>query len=162
MEREPLDTQVIELIGRNRLGSELLHAGLEIAVPARDRGIDLIVYADLSSQVKAFTACPIQMKAASNRSFSLFRKYEKFANLIIAYVWFVDDPQKTETYALTYPEALEVATEMGWTKTESWARDGYSTTSPSDKLLNILAKHRMTKEKWREKVVGTSIRAVGD
>jgi len=159
MEHEPLDTQVIELIGRNRLGSELLHAGLEIALPARDRGIDLIVYADLSSEVKTFTACPIQMKAASSRSFSLFWKYEKFANLIIAYVWFVDDPdpKKSETYALTYPEALQVATEMGWTKTESWAKDGYSTTSPSDKLLNILSKHRMTKEKWREKVLGQAV-----
>jgi hypothetical protein len=43
------DTQVIELIGRNRLGSEILRDGLEVAVPARDRGIDLIAYSDLLS-----------------------------------------------------------------------------------------------------------------
>ena len=42
-----VDSQVIELLGRNRLVSELLRAGLEVAIPARDRGIDLIAYLDL-------------------------------------------------------------------------------------------------------------------
>ena len=34
-----MDTQVMELLGPNRLVTELLRAGLEIAVPIRDRGI---------------------------------------------------------------------------------------------------------------------------
>jgi len=36
------DSQVIELLGRNLLVAELLQAGLEVALPIRDRGIDLV------------------------------------------------------------------------------------------------------------------------
>jgi hypothetical protein len=103
------DTQVVELIGRNRLGSEILRDGLDVAVPARDRGIDLIAYSDLLSNVKKFVARPIQMKASSEASFSIDRKYKRVANLIIAYVWHVHDPNATVTYALTYEEALTIA-----------------------------------------------------
>ena len=77
------DTQVVELIGRNRLVSELLRAGIEVAVPVRDRGIDVIAYSDLYTDVKRFAARPIQMKAASHSSFSISKKYERVANLII-------------------------------------------------------------------------------
>ncbi len=152
MGTQTLDTQVIELIGRNRLGSELLRAGLEVAVPARDRGVDLIAYADLSSNVERFIARPIQMKAASKRSFSLFKKYERLADLIIAYIWFIEEPENTVTYALTYNEALVLATEVGWTKTKSWEREGYSTTSPSVDICKLLEPHRMTPQKWWAKV----------
>ena len=78
-----MDTQTIELIGRHRLMSELMHAGLEVALPMRDRGIDLIAYVDLSSKVRSFLATPIQMKAASTRSFSIDKKYEKISNVDI-------------------------------------------------------------------------------
>jgi hypothetical protein len=71
------NTQVVELIGRNRLGSEILRDGLDVAVPARDRGIDLIAYADLSSNVKTFIARSIQMKASSEASFSIDRQYKR-------------------------------------------------------------------------------------
>ena len=42
-----MDSQVVEVLGRNRLVSDLLQAGLEVALPVRDRGVDLIAYADL-------------------------------------------------------------------------------------------------------------------
>jgi len=82
-----MDSQTIELVGRSQLTSELLRAGLEVALPLRDRGIDLVAYADTGDGVTAFTAVPIQMKAASERSFSIDRKYDKFPNLLHAYVW---------------------------------------------------------------------------
>lgn len=104
-----MDTQTIELLGRNRLMTELLHAGLEVAQPARDRGIELIAYVDLESRVNAFVACPIQMKAASTRAFSLNRKYSKISNLILAYVWGLKEPEKAVTYAMTFHEALAIA-----------------------------------------------------
>jgi hypothetical protein len=44
---DTMDTQLTELIGRNWLVNELLRAGLEVATPLRDRGIDLIAYFDL-------------------------------------------------------------------------------------------------------------------
>jgi hypothetical protein len=72
-----LDTQVVELLGRHRLMGELLRDGLEVAVPARDRGIDLIAYADLSRQVARFAARPVQMKAFTTRGFSVEQKYAR-------------------------------------------------------------------------------------
>ncbi len=45
--RKSIDPQVVELLGRNKLISDLLRAGLEVALPMRDRGIDLIAYVDL-------------------------------------------------------------------------------------------------------------------
>jgi hypothetical protein len=96
-----MDTQTIEFLGRNRLVDELLLAGLEVALPARDRGVDLIAYVDLESKVSSFVAFPIQMKAASTRAFSIDRKYSKIANLILAYVWGLQKPEHAVTYALT-------------------------------------------------------------
>ena len=81
-----MDRQVIEFIGRNHLINELLRARLEAVRPERDRGIDLIVYADLKSRASSFIARPLQMKAASREHFSINRKYEKFPDLILAFV----------------------------------------------------------------------------
>lgn len=150
-----VDTQVVELIGRNRLGSELLRAGLEVAVPARDRGIDLIAYADLSKSVKEFAARPVQMKAASRSSFSINRKFERIADLVIAYVWHLEDPGKAVTYALTWKEVLQVATEMGYTRTDSWRKSGsYATNAPGVQLRSKLLPYEMTPEKWYSKIAG--------
>ena len=37
-----LDSQVTEYLGRNLLIDQLLRAGVEVAIPVRDRGVDLI------------------------------------------------------------------------------------------------------------------------
>jgi hypothetical protein len=155
MKSQPADTQIIELIGRNRLSSELLRDGLEVAVPARDRGIDLIAYLDRSTDNGQFIARPIQLKAFSERAFSLFQKYQKTASLIIAYIWYVDNLERTEMYALTYDEAFRVAVEMGWTKTASWKKEGYSTTRPSEELCGLLRPYRMHRGEWKRKVINT-------
>src|ERR1700690_1699989 len=108
-----------------------MFAGLEVALPARDRGVDVIAYVDLQSKVSAFVAVPIQMKAASTRAFSIDRKYAKIANLIIAYVWGLKQPEHAVTYALSYRNAIEVADKMSYTKTPSWAKGQYSTSARS-------------------------------
>ena len=132
-----MDTQMIEIMGRNRLIDE----------------IDLIAYVDLADQVTAFLACPIQMKAASGRSFSISRKHEKFANLIYAYVWGLSATEEAVTYALTYQEAVAVGDAMGYTVTPSWKAGAYSTQRPSKKLVALLEPHRMTPESWRQKIL---------
>jgi hypothetical protein len=153
-----MDTQVIELLGRNRLISELLRAGLEIAVPERDRGVDLIAYVDLESHVSSFVARPIQMKASSRQGFSVYRKYSKLRDLILAFVWNLEDSERAAMYALTYPEAVAIADRMGWTKTPSWLqKGGYSTSRPGEKLLELLAPHKMTAALWWQKVTGAAI-----
>lgn len=121
---------------------ELLRASLEVAFPARDRGIDLIVYADKGQGVQTFVAKPIQMKAASIRSFGIDRKYTAFPNLIIAYVWYVGDADKTVTCALSYPDAVSIAEQMGFTKSLSWAKGRYDRTEVGGRLLKMLEDHR--------------------
>ena len=151
-----VNSQVLELIGRNYLVSELLKAGLEVASPLRDRGVDLIAYIDIDENVDQFVGIPIQMKAASKRTFSIHRKYNKFPNLIMAYVW---DLASTEfqpaIYALTQVEAVAVADLMGYTKTASWLVGGsYDQTRPSKKLVEYLQPFQMTTETWRSKLLG--------
>ena len=152
---------MVELAGRNWLTSELLRAGLEVARPERDRGVDVIAYRDIGEK-NQFRASPIRLKAATGAVFSLDPKYEKFPKLILVYVWYLGDPMKTKCYALTYAEALQVADNMGWTKTSSWLtggrnkKRGYSTTAPSERLKSMLSPFEMSPEKWRKKIGGKS------
>ena len=111
-----LDTQLVELVGRNWLTVQPLQAGLEVARPERDRGIDLIAYRDLDEK-QQFLAYPIQMKAFLNEVFGIDPKYEKFPRLILAYVWNLANLTQTRCFALTFKEALQIAEGMGYTKT---------------------------------------------
>lgn len=132
--RQKIDTQLIELAGRSWLASVLMRAGIEVAHPERDRGIDLIAYVDRDPRIGTFVACPIQMKAATGSVFSINPRYAEFPGLLLVYVWNLGDISKTTCFALTYSEALKVAQKMGWTKTESWrhgartGKRGYSST----------------------------------
>ena len=148
------DSQVVELLGRQQLIAGLLRDGLEVAVPARDRGIDLIAYANLSRQVSRFSARPIQMKASTVSGFGVDQKYGRFADLILAYVWHLDDPKAVVTYAMTYDDAVKIAEALDWTKTQSWAQGQYVTNNPSKQLLAMLESHRMLEGQWWNLVVG--------
>ena len=70
-----MDTQQIEIIGRGLLTAHLIEGGVEVARPERDRGVDLIAYVD--TLPGGFAACPIQMKAFTDRAFAIWRKYDK-------------------------------------------------------------------------------------
>lgn len=73
------------ILGRSRLKAALIEAGMEVATPERDNGVDLIVYR-WSPETGDFAARPIQMKAASSFTFGVDRKYERIPHLILAYV----------------------------------------------------------------------------
>ena len=88
---------------------ELIRDGLEVAVPVRDRGVDLIAYADLSRQVVRFGARPVQMKAFTASGFSVAQKYTRIADLLLAYVWHLGGSEPAVTYGLTYAAAVQVA-----------------------------------------------------
>jgi hypothetical protein len=160
---EAHDSQRTEIIGRNYLVSQLVSDGLEVARPERDRGVDLIAYLDLDEAGGGFVACPIQMKAARDRSFGIAQKYEKFNRLLFAHVWHASTPDKTEAYGLTYQEAKAVGDVMGWTATNSFkgmtptAQSGgqggsYSTNAPSAKLPAQLAPFKMGLGDWKRKI----------
>jgi hypothetical protein len=151
-----MDSQVVEILGRNRLVDELLRAGLEVALPMRDRGIDLVAYSDLAPEIRRFSAIPIQMKACSSSAFSIDAKYAKFPNLIIAHIWNIDTPDHVITFATTFAESLSIAEAMGWTATESWAKGYYTNTRPGARLREFLEPFRMTPERWRQKVSGSA------
>ena len=127
-------------------------------MPLRDRGIDLIAYEDTGEGVRAFSARPIQMKAASDERFNVDRKvdrkYEAFPGLIVAFVWNAGDPARMATYALTYAELIAVGDAMGYTRTPSWEDGRYACTSISSKLRALLEAHRMTPAKWRALITG--------
>ncbi|MBN1119447.1 MAG: hypothetical protein JXJ17_00080 [Anaerolineae bacterium] len=145
-----MDSQTIEIIGRNRVVNELLEAGIEVALPLRDRGIDLIAYLDLDEDLDEFVAVPIQMKASTR--FAIYKKYAKFPSLLYVYVWGLNNDQDEVTYALTHEEAFLIAEEMGYTKTASWESGGYTAT-PSRRLVELLQPHVMSPETWREKIL---------
>lgn len=112
-----LDTQQVELIGTAALEAELIRQGFEVARPNRDRGIDLIVYSDKKD--KPFSAVPIQVKAATDRSFGAFRKYEKFTGLILAFVWHATTQPRY--FLLTHPETVKFIKDP---KGYSWQSNG--------------------------------------
>ncbi|MGC3992063.1 MAG: hypothetical protein QM796_20695 [Chthoniobacteraceae bacterium] len=149
----PGDSQKIELLGRNRLIDELLRADLEVALPIRDRGIDLIAYADFGEGVQAYASCPIQMKASWTQGFGVDQKYAKFPNLILAYIWNLRDSSLAVTYAMSYAQACAIAESMDWTQTSSWKRGAYSTSRPTTKLIALLEPYMMTVKAWRELIV---------
>ena len=145
----PLDTQLVELLGRQRLIAALVDDGLEVAFPFRDRGIDLIAYADLSRQVPAFRARPIQMKAATTQRFSLRTKYERISNLLLVYVWNVGARASPEFFAMKYEQAFAVAEASGWTTTPSWKTGHSYSASVGKKLRDRLEPFCMTPERWK-------------
>jgi hypothetical protein len=147
-----MDSQIVELAGRHFLTGELLRSNIEVALPIRDRGIDLIAYIDIDSRVRTFISCPIQLKAASKRSFSINKKYEKVRNLLIAYVWNLSTLNETCIYALTYKEAYSIADKLGYTQSPSWQRGSYSNNHPGKELLENIEKYRMTPERWWHKL----------
>lgn len=98
-----LDSQQVELLGRNLLVSELLRSGIEVARPERDRGVDLIAYLDKDLEQGRFTAVPMQMKASQGTSISVSDKFgnvasrahtneDRFTLRVFSRCWFVSDP----------------------------------------------------------------------
>jgi hypothetical protein len=149
LSRRQTDPQIVEILGRNWLVNTLLDAGIEVARPERDKGIDLIAYA---SDAEVFRVVPIQVKAASDRAFSVDQKYSRFANLLIVYIWNLQAEAETEAYAMTYQEVAEVVRQVGW----GWNGQGrYSTSNPSKYLTGLLQPFRMTPAKWQERIRGS-------
>lgn len=137
-----MDTQQIEIIGKNLLVSACVSDGLEVAEPIRDKGIDLVVFDD----VDGFRAYPVQLKAGANKHFSIDQKYVKFTNMLMAYTWKSADPIEAELYVMRYEDAVDIAQQMGWTTTNSWVDGGYYTSNnPSEKLLRLVAPYKYSR-----------------
>jgi hypothetical protein len=86
----------------------------------------------------------------------LDRKYAGIANLLLVYVWDLEDMDETRTYALTYPEALAIVEDRRHTGTASWKRGRYSVGAPGAKLVELLQPFLMSPGGWREKVLSAT------
>ena len=157
-----LDTQQVELMGRAWLASQLLRDNVEVAIPERDLGIDLIAYL-VRSNKQPFAAYPVQLKAAQQFSFGFSRKYDKFHDLLFAFVWYLDDPAGTQAAFMTKDEVVGVCRAMGWTESKSWSgatkaahfeekRGGWRAGHRSVKLGQLLEPYIMKPGGWREKL----------
>jgi len=142
----PLDSQQVEILGRNRIKAALIEAGLEVATPERDNGIDLIAYRwNLHGE---FVARPIQIKAATAFSFGIDRKYERIPGLVMVFVMGAR-AEAHAIYALTYAEVLSLVGALGWTRTPSWTEGGgYSTRHPAKRLMERLVAYRACPGSW--------------
>lgn len=145
------ESQLVEILGRNKLVSDLLRAGIEVAIPQRDNGIDLIAFV-VNKEDGLFKSKPIQMKAATKQSFLINKKYEKLPDLIMVYVWNVQTYEKSTTYAMTYKNCLKIAIQMGWTQTQSWSKDHkYFIKTPPKRLIDLLSPYLIdSNEKWQK------------
>lgn len=146
------DSQLTEIFGKNLLIGHLIAAGLEVAEPVRDKGIDLVAYRG-DAGATGFVARPIQLKAYSHESFGLDIKYKGIPGLLIAYVWNVRAPEQSEVYVLTFEEAMEILDKKGYSKTSSWTEGGrYFVRNAGQELRDYLSQYKMTRERWIEKL----------
>ena len=143
-----MDSQQIEILGRNRVVDLLVREDLEVAFPLRDKGIDLIAF--ISPEGGAYAATPIQLKVSSKTGFSLDQKYLRVPNLRLVHAWHVDDGEERQYFVLTYPEALAVMTTMGYAASPTWESTGYyANTRPGAALLQQLIPFRVAPGQWR-------------
>ncbi len=97
------------------------------------------------------------MKAFTQESFSLDRKYERFPSLLIAYVWNVNAGEGGEVYLLSFEQALKVMDAKGYSRTDSWTKNGYYFVRKAGKELKELLKpFRMQLQNRREKISAAS------
>jgi hypothetical protein len=152
-----MDTQQIGIIGKHILIANLLAAGLEVAEPIRDHGIDLIVYRDGkedSENPVKFSARPIQLKTSSKKTFELYRKYGRFDELRIVYVWNAESiwdekhTSKPTIFCLKYKEAEEILKAGKHTETKSWNPGRHwFTNNPSPEMVKRLEKFQVKSPK---------------
>ena len=143
----------VERIALPHLEVSVLRAGLQLATPTIDSGIDAIVF----STDGGFHARPIQLKAFSGRGWSLYPRYEKFDQLLMTYVWCATTAEAA-VLVMTYAEAFRVAEAMGFTKTASWitglksGKPGYAVTNMrvDGKLHRLVRPYLATPKRWRQ------------
>jgi hypothetical protein len=130
------DGQLIEIANTHRAITSALEAGLDVARPERDDGIDLIIY---SRKGGPWKSVPVQIKSR----FNIQKKYENRPGLVMCFVC-------GETiYALTHEQAIEIGMTRGYTDTASWNKpDGSYSCIVGGALAQDLEPYKATPQHW--------------
>ena len=159
----PLDPGAIELIGTHLLIAELLADGIEVAIPIRDRGVDLIAYLEKHDRIDRFYSRPIQLKVASKRAFSLDEKYANIRDVLMVYVWGATGTEADrEFYAMTYEQAKQLLVDKEHHLTKSWTGKGkFAISHPALALVSAMQPYKMARGKWAALVTQQAVGANG-
>jgi hypothetical protein len=147
--KDPNQTNIIEVLGRNHLVAQLIEDGVHAAIPLWDQGVDLIAYFQGNPSL---VARPIQLKVAETSRWSVDKNYADVSDLLMVYVWHVKT--NVEVYAVSYPQALaHLTSQGGYTQTDSWnVKGGYSIAPVRNRLWDTLQPFRMTPGTWRNRL----------
>jgi hypothetical protein len=151
-DRSMSDTGATEVLGRTWLTAELTRAGIEVARPERDMGVDLITYsADASWML------PIQLKTIGLSGITVYQKYVGMPIGII-YVLLGDDHggaagrPETTAYLLTPEAAWNLPTTLEM-KFDPEDHTTYRFASLTRTLTNELEPHRVQPGTWAERLI---------
>lgn len=88
----------------------------------------------------------LKLSVSANQVFGVFRTLEHIQNVYMVYIWNIYKPEESVVYVMSYKAATEIATELGWTRSEAWKRPngGHSTSKPSERLLEALEPYKYT------------------
>jgi hypothetical protein len=126
--------------GELLVAGELLRLGVDVAMPAYDKGIDLLAYRehDLTKML------PIQVKARAGTGYNFQRSWFRYANLVLVHVWRLQ--VKPEFYIFAGLNEVEHALGPTLSKSKSWAVDGgYNVTDPGVEAVARMQPHR---DRW--------------
>jgi len=123
--------------GELLVAGELLRRGIDVAIPAYDRGIDLLAYRehDLTKVV------PIQVKARAETGYNFQRSWFKYNGLVLVHAWRMQ--YAPQFYIFGGLDDVEEALGPTSSKSKSWAVDGrYNVTDPGPELIARMQSHR--------------------
>lgn len=122
------------------LAEKLSEAGIRLAFPEFDNGIDFIAY----TTDNHFLSAPVQLKASTKEGFQTDKKYLHIPGLRIVYLWHVGlDMTKIRAFCLPYHKAEEIVD----IQERSRKNDVYFTQA-SNRLLEELRKFEVSS--WME------------
>lgn len=138
--------------GKQVFEEQIKAAGLGLEKPPRPEDFDYLLY-PRATRNGGGAACRVELHTSANEGFGLWKKSLRTPRSIIAYVWRAQSRDEASIYALTYAEAYQIISDKGYINTYSWQElGGYSVSNAGAALKEMLARFRMTPERWEEKL----------
>jgi hypothetical protein len=121
------------------VAGELLRRGVDVAIPAYDKGIDLLAYRehDLTKIV------PIQVKARANTGYNFQRDWFRIPALVLVHVWRLQSTP--EFYVFAGLDDVVDALGPVLANSQSWKKvaGGYNVTDPG-----AVARMQPHRDRW--------------